>query len=101
MWIGAHDVFDVNFISNNWEVKHVMIWLFEVTDISGAIMSPILQKLLDMFTLINKTIAHVKDERNNLQTSINALNSIVSCNSLGLFEPFDGFCFGHALSKVC
>ncbi len=33
-------------------------------------------------------------------TCINALNSIVSSTNLGLLEPFDGSCFGHALSKV-
>jgi hypothetical protein len=29
------------------------------------------------------------------------LTSIVSCNNLGLLEPFDDIYFGHALSKVC
>jgi hypothetical protein len=82
-------------------VKHVTIGLFEVMDISGAIMAPTLQKLLDMFALTNKTIAYVKDERYNLQTCENVLNFIVSCNNLGLLKPFDGFCFGHAFSKVC
>ncbi len=71
-----------------------MIGLFEVMDISGAIMAPTLQKLLDMFALTNKTIAYVKDERYNLQTCANVLNSIVSCNSLGLLKPFDGFVLG-------
>jgi hypothetical protein len=57
MWTGVHDVFDVaNVISNNWEVKHVMIELSEVMDISGAITVPTLQKLLDMFASTNKTI---------------------------------------------
>ncbi len=50
-------MFDVaNVISNNWEVKHVMIELSEVMDISGAITVPTLQKLLDMFASTNKTI---------------------------------------------
>ncbi len=26
---------------------------------------------------------------------------VVSCASLGMFEPFDGSCFEHAPSKVC
>jgi hypothetical protein len=29
------------------------------------------------------------------------LDSIVSCNNLGLLKPFDGICFGHASLKVC
>jgi hypothetical protein len=45
--------------------------------------------------------AFVKDQGSNLQTCASALTSIVSCNNLGLLEPFDGTCFGHALSKVC
>jgi len=28
------------------------------------------------------------------------LISIISCNPLGLLEPFGGICFGHTLSKV-
>jgi hypothetical protein len=56
MWTSVHDLFDVaNVISNNWEVKHVTIGLFAVMDISGAIMAPTLQKLLDMFASTNKT----------------------------------------------
>jgi hypothetical protein len=36
----THDVFAivVNFISNDWEAKHVTIRLFEVTNISGVAM---------------------------------------------------------------
>ncbi len=29
------------------------------------------------------------------------MNLVVSCASLGMFEPFDGSCFEHAPSKVC
>jgi hypothetical protein len=36
-----------------------------------------------------------------LQTYANGLNSIVSCASLVMIEPFNGSCFEHALSKVC
>ncbi len=45
-------------------------------------------------------MAYVKDEGVNLQTCASTLNSIISCNGLGMFEPFDGACLGHALSKV-
>jgi len=39
---GMHNVFVVvvNFISSEWEAKHVIIGLFEVMDISGATMVP-------------------------------------------------------------
>jgi hypothetical protein len=60
-----------------------------------------LQKLLDRFALIEKIVVYVKDEGSNLQTCASAMNSIISCNSMGLLEPIDGLCFGHALSKVC
>jgi hypothetical protein len=36
-----HDVFDVvNFISNDWEAKHVTIKLFKVLNTSGVTMAP-------------------------------------------------------------
>ncbi len=105
LWMskGAHDVFAivVNFLSNKWEAKHVIIELFEVFDISGVIMAPRLQQLLDKFFRTQTTLAYVKDEGSNLQTCVNALNSIVLCVNLAMMEPFDGLCFGHALSKVC
>jgi hypothetical protein len=43
LWMskGTHDVFDViNFISNDWEAKHVTIKLFEVLNTSGVTMAP-------------------------------------------------------------
>jgi hypothetical protein len=43
LWMskGTHDVFDVvNFISNDWEGKHVTVKLFEVLDTSGVTMAP-------------------------------------------------------------
>jgi hypothetical protein len=42
----------------------------------------------------------VKDEGKNLSTMINALKQIVSCENLGILAPFEGVCFGHALSKA-
>jgi hypothetical protein len=48
---GARDVFFVvNFISNDWEAKHVTIKFFEVLDTSGVTMVPKLQELLDRFS---------------------------------------------------
>ncbi len=48
-----------------------------------------------------KLIAYVKDERSNLNAMINALKSIVNCESLELKESFEGICFGHVFSKAC
>jgi hypothetical protein len=45
---------------------HVAVGLFEVMDISGITMAPKLNKLLDRFSLTQKTLAFVQDERSNL-----------------------------------
>ncbi len=58
----------VNFISNDWEVKHVTIRLFEVDDKSDVPMVPKLQRLPNRFSLTLKFFTFVKDERANLQT---------------------------------
>ncbi len=104
LWMskGARDVFIVvvNFISSDWEAKHVTIGLLEVLNTNGVAMAPKLQELLDKFSLIEKNLAFVKNEGSNLQTCASALTSIVLDNNLGLWEPFNGICFGHALSKV-
>jgi hypothetical protein len=91
----------VNFFFSDWKAKHVIIGLFEVTNTSGIAMVPKLQDLLDRFALTKKIVACVKNERSNLQTCASALNFVVSCNNLGLLEPFDGSCVRHELSKVC
>lgn len=59
-----------------------------------------LQQFLDNFFLVQKVVAYVKDEGSNLQTCTTILNLMVSYNMLGMFESFDGFHFGHVLSKV-
>jgi len=55
LWMSkaARDVFIVMviFISSDQDVKHVTIELFEVLDMSGVIMVPKLQELLDKFSL--------------------------------------------------
>ncbi len=38
---------------------------------------------------------YVKDDKFNLKVVINAINSIVSCEALGLKESFLGTCYGH------
>ena len=51
--------------------------------------------------MLLQVIAYVKDEGTNLITLANALSSVVSCDVLGLKEPYSGTCFGHVMSKVC
>jgi hypothetical protein len=43
----------------------------------------------------------MKDEDTNLSTLTNVLKHIVTCEELGMHAPFEGVCFGHALSKAC
>ncbi len=43
--------------------------------------------------------AYVKNKPS--PTCVVVLNFVMSCNNLNMYEPFDGSCFEHALSKVC
>jgi hypothetical protein len=75
--------------------------LFEVTRIIGQTSARSLLKLLDKYGLRKKIIAYVKDEGSNFNAMITALKAIVTCESLGLEESFQGTCFRHAFSKAC
>jgi hypothetical protein len=78
MFARVHDMFViVNFLSNNWELKHVTVNLLKVIEVSGATM--VLNYELSL------TIA---------------LNLVVSYKSLGMLKSFHGSSFRHALSKV-
>ncbi len=46
-------------------------------------------------------IKYVKDERGDFSTMISILTFVVSCEVLGLFTPFVGTCWGHAMFKCC
>jgi hypothetical protein len=65
---GVHDVFiiTINFLFNKWEVKHVIIELFEVNDINGATMIMRLQQHINKLSFIHKILAYIKDEGSNL-----------------------------------
>jgi hypothetical protein len=68
LWMIArvHDVFVVvNFLSNNWEPKHVKVNLFKVIGISGATMVLNYELSLIKFSS-QKIIAYVKNEGSNL-----------------------------------
>ena len=104
LWMskGAQDTFAlvVNFLSADWESMHVTVGLFEANDTTGAAFAVQLQLLLENFDLTKKVICYVKDEGTNLGTMTQALKIIVSCDMLGQTVPFEGACFGHAMSKA-
>jgi hypothetical protein len=43
----------------------------------------------------------VTDEEIFLSIMTNVLKQIVNYEKLGILVPFEGVCFGHALSKTC
>jgi hypothetical protein len=68
MYVRAHDVSIVNFLSNNnLELKHVTVGLFEAIETSGATMLVKLWALLNNFSFLENIIAYVKDEGPNSQ----------------------------------
>jgi hypothetical protein len=60
---GALDTFAlvINFLTLDWEPKHVIIGLFEAKRTSGVSLVDQLQSMFE-YKLINKIIFHVKDE---------------------------------------
>jgi hypothetical protein len=100
---GALDTFAlvINFLTLDWESKHVAIGLFKAKDTIGINLASQLQVLFEKYNLINKIICCVKDEGTNLSTMTNVLKQIVNYERLGKLAPCEGVCFGHALSKTC
>jgi hypothetical protein len=76
------------------------VGLFEVHNTSGVNMVEHVKSLVASFGLLDKVIAYVKDEGNNLVSFTIVLTLVVSCSTLKLVSPFIGSCFGHAISKV-
>jgi hypothetical protein len=69
LWMskGAYEVFAIviNFLSNDWQPKHVSIGLFEATKATNQTLAKNLTKLLDKYGLRKKIIAYVKDKGSN------------------------------------
>jgi hypothetical protein len=84
---GVYDVFTlvVNFLSNDWQPKHVTIGLFETT---GQTLAKCLIELLNKYGLRKKIITYIKDEVYNLNAMIGALKSIINCEFFGLEKTF-------------
>jgi hypothetical protein len=74
--------------------------IFEVHNIASVAMANQVKLLLYSFSLLDKVIAYVKDERSNLSTLINALTSVISYSPFQLPCPFLGLYFRHAMSKL-
>jgi hypothetical protein len=105
LWMskGDHDVFAmvVNILSISLEPKHITIGLFEASNVNNVTMVMKLKQILNKFGLTQKIMAYVKDEGSNLATCAQALKAYVFCIDLDTTKPFDGYCFGRTLSKVC
>jgi hypothetical protein len=103
LWMsrGQHDTFAFVAKKNSidWKPHHVIRGLFEANDIMGAGLARQLKTMLEKFGLTSKVLCYVKDEGINLASMTIALKSIISCEALNLLVPFDGACFGHAMSK--
>jgi hypothetical protein len=86
LWMskGAYDVFAlvINFLSNDWQPKHVTIGLFEVIKTTRQALAKSLTKLFDKYGLKEKIITYVKDKGSNLNAMPSALKSIVIVNFL-------------------
>ncbi len=78
----------INFLSSDWQPKHVIIGLFEATKIIGQSLAKSLIELLDKYGLRENIIAYVKDEGSNFNAMTNVLKYVVNCESLGLEESF-------------
>jgi hypothetical protein len=71
---GALDNFTlvINFLTLNWEPKHVTIGLFEAKGITRINLVNQLQVLFEEYKLINKFFCYVKNEGPNLFIMTNA-----------------------------
>jgi hypothetical protein len=61
LWMskGARNIFVmiVNFLSTNWEPKHITIGLFDANDTNGATMAVKLKHIFDKFAFTHKIVA--------------------------------------------
>jgi hypothetical protein len=54
---------------------------------------------LSSYKLLDKVIAYVKDENENLFTLARTFSFVVKCVPLAIETPWQGTCFGHAFNK--
>jgi hypothetical protein len=84
MFRSRHDTFVlvINFINSLWVPYHVIVGLFEATDMSRVAMVMQIKDLLSSYNLQNKLIVYVKNEGGKLSTLGQVLTSIVSYGPL-------------------
>jgi hypothetical protein len=82
----------VHFLNHNWGLGHVIIGLFETTNISRVAMAIQVNEMLVAYGLNVKILAYVKEEGNNLCTMTSALTFVISYELLGLTTPFIRSC---------
>jgi hypothetical protein len=93
--------FVVNFINQDWFPCNITIGLFETLDTFGVTFVEKVKVLLEKFNLTQKVITYVKNKGANLNFLTIAFTFVVSYESLQLYQPFVGFCFGDVMSKTC
>jgi hypothetical protein len=93
MYLFCHYLFPTTRRSNTLPLGYLML----LTPMAQP-MAFKLQQLIDRFSLTHKILDYVKGKGFNLQTCAIALNSIVSCSNLTMWEPFAIRC---ALFKAC
>jgi hypothetical protein len=66
----GHDTFTlvINFINPQWVPCHVIVGMFEDTNIAGIAMVAQVKDLLSFYSMCDKLITYVKDEGGNLST---------------------------------
>jgi len=85
----------------DWEFKHIIIGLFELTKPIGQ---PLVKNIINLFhyyNLRNKIIAYVKNDQFNLSAMTTTQKFIVSCEATGLEESFEGTYFDLTFFKAC
>ncbi len=68
----------INFINSLWVPCHVIVRLFEATNMFGIAMVMQVKDLLSSYNLLDKLIVYVKDKGDNLSTLGQVLTSIVN-----------------------
>ncbi len=86
---GMHDIFTlvINLLGSNWQLKQMIIGLFETIETTRQALVTNLTQLFDLSRL-RKKITYVKCEGSNLNAMITTLISLIKCEVLGLDESF-------------
>jgi hypothetical protein len=88
------------FLTINWKSYHVTIGLLIDNDTTKHGLARELKAMSKSFHLTYKILCYVKNENTNLGNITMIVKLVISCETLTLFTPFDGACFGHAMNKA-